>query len=708
MSQPEDSPPQKNPPLVKEVKLEDIGDTVDVRKLLLGIFRHYLVIAVFIIGGAAGAWKIAESIKNTHKAQAVLIYNQVDPDILESDYEVLRFSLPSAVEMVTLPANLKAVRSILGLDMTSPELRELITVDLPILDSNLVNIIVEHENPSLAIDIANTLAHVAMKNSQNLARKQWHSAYLYFKEKGGEYDLKLDQQMQQIGDFRKDHKLLGTDLTGYMANQLLSDAELRLQQTNLEYTRLLVEYENLKREYSKIPDQIEKSMIQDSMLQGRISQIDTILLEARTKYAPENPKIKALEEQLDELKKRATETGIEEDTVILTEKNPVRAKLDLDLVTLQARLRSTLRIKEEMEKIVKNVEAEATESNQQQITLVELLNERKLTENRIATNEKDVQATEVKLHLGKGDIELYQEAEKAFPFEGSFLVDLLPLIGAMVGGIMGMFIAFLIEVADRRIRTEKQIELTYNLPCLSVFPELSFLTRWNSERKTRFHIRSLAERLELTGKEYQSLALISATSGEGKSFIAYYLAHYYIQKGIKTVVLELDPKKSNMFPKNNAPQKPLESYLQKGASWNEIISTVPLHHIRAESLDAIDAYLGTEEWAAFWCQLTDNYEQIILDIPGIADHEASISMAKFAEQSLYIIGSKKVKKHYVDSSLKILDIYQLRPLGIVLNRVLSTYIDNIRIKMLGRERKGLAQRMRKKSDKSGGSRIALS
>lgn len=699
---------EKEPPLVKEIGIEDIGDAIDVKKLIRGMFRHVLVIGIFLSAFTYGGWKLAEMIKSQYKAQAVMIFNQVDSDFLEADYDLIRFSLPSAVEMITLPSNIKAVKSILGLDMKIQDLKEIITVDLPILDSNLVNVVVEDENPTLAIDIANTLAHVAVKNSQNLARKQWHAAYLYFKEKGIELTQKLDQQMEGINTFRRENKLLGTDLSGLMTSQVLNAAEHQQQQSNLAYMRLLVEYENLKREFSKIPELIERPMLRESTLQNRITQIDTILLEARTRYAPKNPKIQALEAQLEELKKKAYEVDPEEDKIVLTQQNPLRKKLDLDLVGMQAKLRATLKIKEEMGLIVKNLEKETEDYNEKNIVLIDLLQERKLTEAKIARNEESVRETEVKLHLGKGDIELYQEAEKAFPYEGSFVVDLLPFFGAIVGAIVGLFVSFLIEVADRRIRTERQIELLYNVPCLSVFPEMSFLTRWNSDRKTKFHIRSLAERLELSTKEHKTLGLVSSTCKEGKSFIAYHLGVFYAEQGKKCCVVELDPRKSSSFPSKMSPKKSGEQFLTGKAAWDEIVAKGSPDHIKMQDLELFDSMLGSEEMASFWCQLTDHYDKVILDIPGIIDQESSLSLAKVADEVLFVIGSKRVNKSYIDSSLKILDIYQIRPCGIALNRVLSSYIDNVRIKMLGREKRGLAILRSKKRKKTGGSRIALS
>ncbi len=669
------------PSFIKGTGLEDLPYNFELRKLLRGILRHLGIILIcMVIGGAIGGY-LSYRLLHTFSAESILIYSAPQRGQSDERYQILHLTPSSALEMITLPIQLKAVKSILGLDLSIEDLKKMITVDYPGHDSNLISISVKANNPSLAIDIANTLANVVMKSTQDLIQKQWQGAYSYFKSQQEILRQKAEDQTKQIAEYRKKYHFLGMDIASSSTLTDMRNTQLKLDASNEEYTRMLVEYENLTREYQKIPEHLSRTNIEDTLTSNRINQVENALFDARTKYAPENPKIKSLEAQLQLLQKtledekanpKPQESADDETGPI----NPLRTQLDMQLIEMQAKLRAIQKDKEDLASQLQTQKEQSTHWSEEQGTFAKLLNEKNSTDKQLASIDQTLHSIEVILGIGKGDLEIYQGADKSFSNENSIWVELLPVLGFILGTCFGIAVAFALEVTDTKIRTSRQIELAYHLPCLASIPELQLLLKKNAERKMRFYIRNLIDRIHLKGP-FSSLALTSSTSGEGKSCIAYHIALQYVNMGKKTLYLELDHRPNPNFNAESAAPSFLENYLKGQVSLEDIIYHGPLDRIKVDDEFEMKELMKSEQLKKLWMILKQTYDMIILDVPGIIGDESGIHAVTLADQSIFIIGSIKSNKEYIDASLKELEVYGVKPCGIVLNRVLPIYSDNL-------------------------------
>ncbi|MFZ1925290.1 MAG: polysaccharide biosynthesis tyrosine autokinase [Solirubrobacteraceae bacterium] len=129
-------------------------------------------------------------------------------------------------------------------------------------------------------------------------------------------------------------------------------------------------------------------------------------------------------------------------------------------------------------------------------------------------------------------------------------------LGAVLGLLLGLGIAFLLERFDRRIREPKDLEMVYGLPLLGVVPESGALSR--SARGTasgRALIASEAEAFHLirahlryfnVDKELRTLLVASAVPGDGKTTVARHLASAAARMGARTLLVEADLRRPTM------------------------------------------------------------------------------------------------------------------------------------------------------------------
>jgi polysaccharide biosynthesis transport protein len=127
------------------------------------------------------------------------------------------------------------------------------------------------------------------------------------------------------------------------------------------------------------------------------------------------------------------------------------------------------------------------------------------------------------------------------------------LIGAVLGLLLGLGIAFLLERLDRRIREPRDLEAVYGLPLLGVIPESSALSRAARDgdgedaravlpagEEEAFHLIRAHLRYFNVDRELHTLLIASAAPGDGKTTIARHLAAAAARMGSRVLLLEAD------------------------------------------------------------------------------------------------------------------------------------------------------------------------
>jgi tyrosine-protein kinase len=130
------------------------------------------------------------------------------------------------------------------------------------------------------------------------------------------------------------------------------------------------------------------------------------------------------------------------------------------------------------------------------------------------------------------------------------------ILGAVLGLLLGLGLAFLLERFDRRIREPGDLEAIYRLPLLGVVPESKALARSGRRKARRRGGRprellpaSEAEAFQLirahlryfnVDRELRTVLVASAAPGDGKTTVALHLAAAAARVGSTVLLLEAD------------------------------------------------------------------------------------------------------------------------------------------------------------------------
>jgi Mrp family chromosome partitioning ATPase/uncharacterized protein involved in exopolysaccharide biosynthesis len=673
----------------KEADDDDLMERFDSKKLLHGLGRHLLLIISSMIGFGILGGLATYHYLTTYKADAIVLFQEDMPKTLSGGYILTNFSLPTVLDMIKLPSNYVAAKAILGLSLNAKTLEDMTDISTPRNNSNLIRIEVKSDNQNLAIDLANTVAKIAVKNSQEFYQKQLQTALENFKTELENMRSRLTSQTQDIEEFKKLHQYfeMTADYAGLL-NQI-QEARSSYDSAVLRYNSLLVEYENLKQQFENIPAQKPVSIIsQNNPMQVRVLGLQSALAEARAHYSSENPKVKALESELSELMKQYGGNESDQKGKIM-EPNPAKEKVQLDLMRMEGKVRSAQKTKQDLFINLSKLEKQSLTLPSEQMVFSKLLQNKTITEEQIKFLNNAVESTQLLLNVPKGSMELYQLADRAQPDKDSLLINLLPILGLLFGLGSGIAASLFLEMKDPYMRTAKQVELAYHAPSLQVIPEIPSLTKKNVEEATLFFIRNIAERLEIAAKKTPkhadqalSIAFLSSQENEGKSLISYHLAKYYQRLNKKVVYLEFDHRPNPFIEAPPETFPSLETYLRGAADINDVVMHGKPDLITVRQAETkMKEFLKSPHMHTLWDKLNKDYDIVIIDAPGIIEDQYAPNLAKLCDLSVFIIGSSFVPKKILDESLKELEAMHVKLTGVILNRVLPIYIDNKRIKL---------------------------
>lgn len=212
------------------------------------------------------------------------------------------------------------------------------------------------------------------------------------------------------------------------------------------------------------------------------------------------------------------------------------------------------------------------------------------------------------------------------------------LLGGLLGLIIGLALAFVLERVerDRRIRTPRELEETYELPLLGAVPYSTNLHRRSNGGQTTltpaeteaFRLIRAHLRFFNVDRELRTVLIASASTGEGKSTIAANLAQTAARMGSRVLLIEADLRKPTLTRQLQINAGPgLPALLSGSASMSQATQSIPLdqHHPEQRTLDILTAgetpppnpgeMLESHAMEAVLEQAKSIYDLVIIDTP---------------------------------------------------------------------------------------------
>jgi len=671
-------------PLCVDAGGANIIKTLDFGKILSGMFRKgwlaLLCIVIMAVLGVMGGKKLQ---KESYAAKVKMLYSGGKKTVVKagnkSSFMLSSLGRETCVKMLSLSVNAEDVINLLGLDMSKADLMWMIGVTSD-KRSEMVGIEISGApTEDECLQLVNTYAEVAIENNRLFYKNQILTLFEQFDTRAKDAKVELDNLNKKIVDFQIENGILELSAEHQVYLQTLSATAERLSNAQIEHNEILVQIQNYSNLVATLPDEVVQESYESNPVKRRISNTEVALMEARTRYGPDNPKVQLIEREITELRRMLNDGSFEETREKTYGPNPMKLQYRATIIELEMRELGAEQTAKKLEQELTEMEARFKDMPATELVFASLLRQKDTAESIYQALKDSAEDASLALQMEFGDFKILQLASDA-EASGSLLAIIFPVFCIFVGIGAGVVLVLIWELLDRHLRTIKQVESLYTPPCIVAIPDYKELTPDTAYHYLLNSLREISTRLNLLtkGQRIRSLGFVSARDDEGKSSLAFNLARYYTGLKIKTAYIDFDHAQNPFLDSVVAGQNVvgLQEYLRGTASFEDISAThsgVGVFKVTALTQD-MQELVKSAEMARLWDTISDTYDLIITENPPLCTGSAGAVLAGLPEHVLFIIGSGVAPKKLVDKAMNRIETVSIAPLGIVFNKVGAAFL----------------------------------
>ncbi len=260
-------------------------------------------------------------------------------------------------------------------------------------------------------------------------------------------------------------------------------------------------------------------------------------------------------------------------------------------------------------------------------------------------------------------------------------VPMILLTSLLLGFIVSMLVAYIREMLDDKIKTREDIVTNTRIPFYGVVPQVrsadKMFTIEDQQSVASEALRLIRTNLEFIPTENKSKVVVvsSTVPGEGKTTIATNLAAVFGMSDKKTIVLSLDMRRPMLHRVFGLTNKiGMSTVLSKNNSLKEVI----WEHKKIKNLDIITSgpippnpseLMQSGKVDKIIEELRKEYDYIIIDAPPMGIVTDALLLMKLSDIALIVFRSEYSEKEYLKSLEDMVQSYQIKNVGIVLNSV---------------------------------------
>jgi succinoglycan biosynthesis transport protein ExoP len=251
------------------------------------------------------------------------------------------------------------------------------------------------------------------------------------------------------------------------------------------------------------------------------------------------------------------------------------------------------------------------------------------------------------------------------------------IAGIVIGLIAGIGLAFFIEYLDTSVKTLDDVERALQAPVLGVIPQnVGSLLEEGPESPHAEAYRVLRSNMLFTKKDgkFNTMCVISAGAGEGKSTTLFNLAVTFAQNGQRVVVVDSDLRRPSIhkrFKVSNAIG--LTNYLQRQNTLEEVIQTTSL-----PTLDFLPSgklpsssmgILNSVQMKALIHELKRRYDFVFFDSPPILGVSDASILTSEVDMTLLVVQYRKYPQAMTLRAKQMVEKVGGNLIGVVLNNI---------------------------------------
>lgn len=595
-----------------------------------------------------------------------------DPYFIQTEFEVIQSEVVLGPVIQQLKLNEEwGKRYNGGQKFTTTETMALVKrqIDLrPVRNTSLIEIRVYSEKPEEASALANEIAKTYQAYRLDQRRKFGQEGIKSLEDRYKEYEDKVREQQNKVDQLRVDLKVPDAVVSENAPTILLSAETLRhIEGLRIESQADYVKQRSLLDRLEKLdPKELTQTIptigVQDNQLNEYLQALALVqqhLVSLQKELGPEHTEVLKAAAQEEDLKEKITArtTGI--------------------LKGLQAKVESTFdgltALSNEVAKAQDSDVAKANQSRpyfEAKRDLEELVRFRQILTTKIAMEKTDLQLPKNSM------VEIIDTAKPgARPVRPNKPLNIA--LGVIIGLVVGVGLAFFIEYLDTSVKTIDDVERSLGSPVLGVIPQnVGVLLHEGAESPHAEAYRVLRTNLLFSRKDdkLNTVAVVSAGAGEGKSTTVFNLAAVFAQSGQRVIVVDSDLRRPTLHKMLKVTNNlGLTNYLLKQNTLEEVIQTTSLPTLDFMASGKLPSsslgILSSAQMRDLITELKQHYDFVFFDSPPVMGVSDASILASEVDMTIQVIQYRRYPQPMNIRAKQMIEKVGGNLAGIVLNNI---------------------------------------
>ncbi len=450
-------------------------------------------------------------------------------------------------------------------------------------------------------------------------------------------------------------------MTDLNAQLIVQRADLAEREARLNSVRQAAEAGNSADASSEA---LQSAVIAD--LRRQQAEIDREKADLENRYLPNHPEIQRINQQTSNINAQ-----------IRTEIRRIVSNLENEVTISRQRLNS-------LERNLSSMRATLSENNRASVRLRELERNAEAARTTYETYLERYKQIDDQENLAEADARILSQA--MVPTAPSFPKTSLNLvIGLLLGGFVGVGVIVIIETLNSQLSTGEEIEQSFKVPFLGVFPLLSRVDRkdpakylvnnpMSSYAEALRNLRASLIFADLDSK-IQTVTLTSSQPNEGKSTLTYGLGRMSAMCGSKTLIVDGDFRRRQLSTRAVSDVGELgfleclfgECSVEEAVKVDEKtgLHILPLTENRNTPRDVF----GSKVFNDLLEELKREYDLIIFDTGPILLMSETRVLASKVDQVVVVAQWLKTNRSALKETLSVLADFGASITGVLLNQV---------------------------------------
>ncbi|MBO5683512.1 MAG: polysaccharide biosynthesis tyrosine autokinase [Akkermansia sp.] len=290
--------------------------------------------------------------------------------------------------------------------------------------------------------------------------------------------------------------------------------------------------------------------------------------------------------------------------------------------------------------------------------------------------ENDYIADKMRLMAPRTSLEVYSRPGlPGAPSSPNYRLNLI--VGAVIGLLAGVVVAFIGNYFDTSIKTLEDAERSLGLPVLGVIPQdAGLLILQGGDSPDAEAYRILRTNIELKKDIFKAttIAVVSANAGEGKTTTLSNLAVVFAQAGYSTLMMDADLRRPRLARYAELKSEVgLSSYLAEGLELKDVVFQTGLPNLYMLPSGPIpvdpSGLIGSHRMQTLISEVSRRFDIVLIDSPPVLGVSDASLLVSRADASLLVLQPRKMPIKALMRAKTLIQNAGGQIMGLVMNNV---------------------------------------